>query len=513
MAEKDTSMRFIKRSSPLLETKTKYSSVFRQWMEKTSLLLVGSLLLLSACETSEVETVGVLDSVTGPLGGVASDEPRATLVAQDILSSGGTAADAATALYFTLSVTYPIAASIGGGGECIVYDREKNKLENLKFPVWSPPGGGKIAIPGNVRGFAALHARYGKMEWSALLSRAEQIANFGESMSRAQHMGMVTSSANVIFDNNLKNLYQLKDGTFKNEGTKIQQIRLASILTSLRSNGGASFYGGNIARSFVDDANTVGGKITTGDLYAYKPSWQDALSFQVDNNTVGVSTSEYGKLYRDYWLKLFSGKGLLHIDTDLPVVKVVDATATSFQKFTDHSPFVTKARTSFVVTDNNGGAVACSVGLKKPFGTGSAGNITGIVFTPNIPEIKSEFQTTPVLMVNIPTKRMFYASASTGGAAGTYGSVYTALQVFAEGKSLEGALFNPRLFTMGAGYPLLHEKDVPAADLQSVSAHHPVMIEVDRLGVVNAVHCLNGVLDNCQSVSDPRGYGLSLIQQ
>ncbi len=513
MAEKDTSMRFIKRSSSLLEAKTKYRFGLRQWKEKTSLLLVGSLLFLSACETSEVETIGVLDSVTGPLGGVASDEPRATLVAQDILSSGGTAADAATALYFTLSVTYPIAASIGGGGECIVYDKEKNKLENLKFPAWSPPGGGNIAIPGNIRGFAALHARYGKMEWSALLSQAEQIANFGESMSRAQHMGMVTSSANVVFDDNLKKLYQLNDGSFKSEGAKIQQVRLASVLTSLRSNGGASFYGGNIARAFVEDANTVGGKITTGDLYAYKPLWQDALSFQVDNNVVGVSTSKYGALYRDYWLKLFDGKGLLQLKTDLPTSKVVEATAASFQKFSGHSPFVTKARTSFVVTDNKGGAVACTVGLKKPFGTGSAGNITGIVFSPNIPETKSEFQTTPVLMVNIPTKRVFYASASSGGAAGTYGSVYTALQVFAEGKSLEGAVFNPRLFTMGSGYPLLHEKDVPAADLQSVSANHPVKIEVDRLGVVNAIHCFDGVLDNCESIADPRGYGLSLIQQ
>lgn len=470
------------------------------------------MLALAACDTTKPE-IGVLDSITGPLGGAASDEPRATLVAQDILSSGGSAADAATALYFTLSVTYPIAASLGGGGECIVYDREANKLENLRFPVISPANGGSVGVPGNIRGFAALHARYGRMKWSALLSPAEQYANFGQSMSRAQHMGMMISSSNFSFDDNLKKIYQTKEGNFRTEGSKIQQVRLASVLTSLRSNGGASFYSGSLTRSFVEDVDTAGGSLRSSDLTGYKPSWQPAQSFVIDNNSVGVSTSEYGTLFRDYWLKVFGGKGLLKLDKDLPVAKIVEATGSAFQKYANHSPFVTRAATSFVTSDNTGNAVSCTVGLRRPFGTGQAGNITGIVLAPNISEAKAEFAATPMLMVNLPTKQFYYASAASGGAAGTYGALYTALQIFAEGKSLDAAINAPRMFTMGPGLPLLFEKDVPAQDLQSASIQHPVKIEVDRLGQVNAIHCLNGKLHNCESRSDVRGYGLSLIQQ
>lgn len=512
MAEKETIMRFIKNPFPLLGSKVKNRIRSSQWKRKTSFVMAGSILLLTACETPEAQ-LGVIDSVTGPLGGAASDEPRATLVAQDILSAGGSAADAATALYFTLAVTYPIAGSLGGGGECLVYNREKGAIENLKFNIGSPKAGGTIGVPGNMRGFAALHARYGKLTWAALLSYAEQYANFGENLSRAQHMAMLKNSSKVSFDTDLEKMFKGADGTFKKEGSKIQQIRLASVLTALRSNGGASFYGGHLAQTFVQDANSAGGKLTTLDLQGYKPSWHDALVFDVDTNTIGVSDSEHGRLYRDYWLSLFAGKGFLAINGDMSVGKVVNATANAFQKYGSHSVFITEASTSFVTTDNVGNAVSCVVGLKKPFGTGQVGDNTGIVFAPNLPDIKSEFPTTPFLMMNKNTKDFYFASSASGGAAGTMSSVFTTLQVIAEDKTLDEAIKTPRAFTMGPGLPLLYEKGMTKAELGSLSNAHPVMLEVERLGSVNAIYCYDGKLFNCKSASDPRGYGLSMIQE
>ena len=199
----------------------------RQWIAR--LLFLGLLpsLLLSACGGPSVP-LGQIGNVEGDLGGAASDEPRATLVAEDILASGGTAADAATALYFTLAVTYPGAASLGGGGECIVYDTKTNKLENLQFFNQSPAAGGAIAIPGNIRGMAALQARYGRLEWSQLLAPAEQIAAFGEPLSRAQHMAMVVNRDQLILDYNIRDIFTDKDGNFVAEGTRLRQVRLAA---------------------------------------------------------------------------------------------------------------------------------------------------------------------------------------------------------------------------------------------------------------------------------------------
>ena len=87
---------------------------------------------LSACSEKELPG-GFGGQVKEFYGGVAGDEPRSVLEARKILSAGGSAADAATALYFALAVTLPSSASLGGGGSCLVF---RPKLQN---PGWGKP--------------------------------------------------------------------------------------------------------------------------------------------------------------------------------------------------------------------------------------------------------------------------------------------------------------------------------------------------------------------------------------
>ncbi|MEH6524969.1 MAG: gamma-glutamyltransferase [Sneathiella sp.] len=504
--------RFFKKDILLLHRKSKNSLVDRQWRLRVLSLITAPILFLSACGGAEIP-FGSIGNVEGPLGGVAADEPRAVLVAEDILSAGGTAADAAVGLYFALSVTYPIAASLGGGGECLVYSPEINKIENLQFPNGVPAAGGDISIPGNIRGMAALQARYGKLEWRTVLTAAEKIATFGEPLSRAQHLAMILNEDQLSLDYTLTNIFKENSGEFVAEGTRIQQIRLGSLLSVLRSEGGASFYSGNWARTFVEDANNAGGKVTLTDLVNYKPVWIDAQTFRVDDNIAGVSTKMPGDLYAQLWSQIFGeGKNILRTRVEVPQMELAKATASVFTSINSVSLFSSHGSTSFVTTDNLGNAVACVVSMRKPFGTGKIGNITGIVLAPTILDHQSEFLNSPLLVVNLPNKDFYYASAVSGGAAGTTASIGTAINIFGDDVSLDVAMSRPRLFTTSQSSPLLYEGTMSEEDISTLNNDFPILVEVDRLAVVNSIYCRNGKVQNCVSRHDPRGFGLSLIE-
>ncbi|HEX9702604.1 MAG TPA: gamma-glutamyltransferase, partial [Rhodospirillales bacterium] len=147
---------------------------------------IVALLALAGCSSNLLDTLnpmkskedeskrGTIGFVEGFLGGVVADEPRAALIGRDVLSSGGTAADAAVAVSLALSVTMPSSAGLGGGGICLVHDAKSKANETLDFlPGVSRAAGASspaAVIPGHVRGLAVLQAKYGRMQWAQMVA-------------------------------------------------------------------------------------------------------------------------------------------------------------------------------------------------------------------------------------------------------------------------------------------------------------------------------------------------------
>lgn len=106
------------------------------WFNKGSRFLVTALVLgltgLSGCGGGKLsEKFGKMlpDPTPYIYAAVVADEPTAVVAAQEMLARGGTAADAAVSLYFTLAVTMPSVASLGGGGACLVHDPSAKRTE------------------------------------------------------------------------------------------------------------------------------------------------------------------------------------------------------------------------------------------------------------------------------------------------------------------------------------------------------------------------------------------------
>jgi len=88
-------------------------------MVRQLITVLGAGIVCVACG-SDGPPEGQVGFIQENFGGVVSDEPRSALVGRDVLSAGGTAVDAAVATYFAMAVTYPGAATLGGGGICVV---------------------------------------------------------------------------------------------------------------------------------------------------------------------------------------------------------------------------------------------------------------------------------------------------------------------------------------------------------------------------------------------------------
>ena len=154
---------------------------------------------LSACS---VETVGRspvprMISARGDSAMVVSASPLATKVGVAVLRSGGNAVDAAVAVAFALSVVYPTAGNIGGGGFMVLHVGGRSAaldfretapdaasrdmyLDSLgEVTALSVTGHLSSGVPGTVAGLWEAHQRFGSRPWRDLVAPAIALAGDG----------------------------------------------------------------------------------------------------------------------------------------------------------------------------------------------------------------------------------------------------------------------------------------------------------------------------------------------
>ncbi len=453
-------MRIFKERSPTKGSKDKSL----QWLRQitVSLALAGAVAGLAGCSDNP-PPVGAIGHIEGHFGGAVSDEPRASLVARDILSAGGTAADAAVALYFALSVTFPSGASLGGGGVCVVHDSRTRKVEAIDFRVGAPSSSSagassdagasgevgraraSIGIPGNPRGMFALHARYGHLRWQQLVTPAEDMARFGAPVSRALafELGRGGGRGGSVFKS--------KSGAVPKEGDNLQLVELSATLGLIRAKGAGVFYTGLLARKLEAGAASLGASLNIGDLRDYRPVWRKTVTGKFGNHTVHFPPSPVsgGMIAAHMWNSLAENGGYKSspaavreqslATSTMAALRVVlkrDRRKSNFQ--------VDYGVTSFATIDRAGGAVACSVTANDRFCVGRIIPGTGILAARSPESAKGGVSLAPMLIVNPHSGNSYFAAAASGNAVAPAALISVALRVLLDKQPVKAAVAAPR---------------------------------------------------------------------
>jgi gamma-glutamyltranspeptidase/glutathione hydrolase len=238
---------------------------------------------------------------------VASSSRSAAEAGTEVLKAGGNAVDAAVAVGFALTVVYPEAGNIGGGGYMIIRmaDGRTAALDYREIAPaaafrnmyvdsagtltdYSINGRSAAGVPGAVGGLVEAHRKYGKLPLEKVMEPAIRLAEHyivDSALARS-----IAGKKNIIAQFAGAEVF-LPGGVPVKRGDTLVQSDLANTLRTIAREGANGFYRGKIADLIVAEMQRgcpAGvaprarawhgcGLITAKDLASYKPVWRKPI--------------------------------------------------------------------------------------------------------------------------------------------------------------------------------------------------------------------------------------------
>ncbi len=512
--------------------------------------------LLGACEAPREP--GILAPVEGFAGLVAGDEPWAVTIGRDVVGNGGTAADAAVAMYFAMTVTMPSRVGIAGGGVCIAYNSGLGYQESDPFAevfqfLPDPAAAGRPQLAGP-RAMAVMHARHGAQRWGLLLGPAERLGRVGFSVSRAFATDLAAAADYVSADPELRAVYSNKAGSLAREGDEIVPSQLAGIISGLRRQGAGYLYTGTFSTRFVEAANSIGVPLTAqqlretlpevkaplvvpfGDNEAYftpPPGGGGLLTAQMFGmlseveNYGSASAEDRAHLLAEAGQRAFAARGSWlgagAAGDNLVAEGKLDQLMAGYSS-RQHNPAAAGAAAlpavsnpftaGFVVADRWSSAVACSFTMNGLFGDGRLVPGTGVLL-PKAPTLGADNLTASII-ANAFNGAVHFAGTASGGLAAPAALTRVMLESQSNGDDLEAAVAASRLVNIGAPDVTYYEPDLDPGILAALRQRGHSLTAESGVGRANALLCPGGLRlepESCQVASDRRGHGLAVRAQ
>jgi gamma-glutamyltranspeptidase/glutathione hydrolase len=479
-------------------------------------------------------------------------------IGRDVIGNGGTAADAAVAMYFAMTVTLPSRVGIAGGGVCIAHNSGFGFQQGEPFvEVYqfqsdpAAPDGLQLAGP---RAMAVMHARHGAQRWELLLNEAERLARLGHGVSRAFAADLNAAADYVSANPELRAVFTNKTGTLAQEGDQITLSELSGLLSGLRRQGAGYLYSGAFANRFVEAANGIGLSITNQQLRDTLPKVVAPLKVPYGDNTAyfppppgggllaaqmwgmltdvenydSASPADRVHLLAEAGQRAFAGRGswlgkagaggdgevsaqtlerLMAGYSTRQHVPASDGAAAALPAVSN--PFTA----GFVVADRWSSAVVCSFTMNGLFGDGRVIPGTGVL-VPKAPSLGAD-NLSAAIVANSFNGTVYFAGTASGGLAAPAALARVMLER-ESGGTLEAAVAAPRIVNVATPDATFYEPNLDASVLNGLRERGHDLRPEPGVGRANALFCPIGLRNdapNCEVATDKRGHGLGIVVQ
>ena len=264
-------------------------------------------------------------------GMVVSAKIEASEAGISILKQGGNAFDAMIATDLALSVVYPNAGNLGGGG-FLVYRLSDSSYGSLDYREKSPSqakknmfldeneneikglsteGGLSVGVPGTVAGLFEVYEKHATLPLNKLFEPAIKLAEKGYVLTKNQANSLNSNRHKI---NQLNDTVLLFNKTFK-EGDLFVNKSLANSLKLILKNGRDEFYKGSITDKIISYVNSKKGILNKNDFENYEAKWRDPITFKYkDLNVISMGPPSSGGIILGQILKMIEPYNVKDLD-------------------------------------------------------------------------------------------------------------------------------------------------------------------------------------------------------